>query len=91
MNNARILIVEDEAIASRDLHGRLTKLGYTPVGATSRGDQAVAFGGTVASRRGADGHSIARRNGRSGGGRGDPVEVPVARRFRHGERRRTPR
>ncbi len=43
MNNARILIVEDEAIVARDLRGRLTKLGYTPVGATARGDQAVVL------------------------------------------------
>lgn len=38
---ATILIVEDEAIVARDLKGRLGKLGYTVVGITARGEQAI--------------------------------------------------
>lgn len=41
MKNARVLIVEDEAIVARDLRMRLTRLGYTVVETTGRGETAL--------------------------------------------------
>lgn len=43
MTDARILIVEDEALISRDLSFNLTRLGYTIVGVTGIGEDAVAL------------------------------------------------
>ena len=41
MNNARILIVEDEAIIAMDLRSRLTSLGYTVVDMAASGEEAI--------------------------------------------------
>ena len=40
--NARILIVEDEAIVAMDIHRRLEKLGYNPMRYVASGEEAVA-------------------------------------------------
>jgi two-component system, cell cycle sensor histidine kinase and response regulator CckA len=47
MTPARVLIVEDERIVARDIHARLERLGYTPVGTTRFGDAAVAMAGEL--------------------------------------------
>ena len=41
MRKATILIVEDEAIVSADIAGKLRKLGYEVVGATDTGEEAI--------------------------------------------------
>ncbi|MGO8993458.1 MAG: response regulator [Polyangiaceae bacterium] len=41
MTPARILIVEDDRIVARDIQQRLTRIGYTVVGITGRGEDAV--------------------------------------------------
>jgi PAS domain S-box-containing protein len=41
MSSATILIVEDERIVARDIQNRLTRLGYTVVGVTRYGEEAV--------------------------------------------------
>ncbi len=41
MKNARILIVEDEALVATDLEEQLTRLGYAIVGVTDNGEEAV--------------------------------------------------
>jgi PAS domain S-box-containing protein len=41
MSSATILIVEDERIVARDIQSRLTRLGYTVVGLTRLGEEAV--------------------------------------------------
>src|SRR5215217_9750816 len=41
MANARVLIVEDEAIVAADLGAKLKRLGYTVVGTASRGELAI--------------------------------------------------
>lgn len=41
MANAKILIVEDEAIVAADLRSKLSRLGYTVVGTASEGELAV--------------------------------------------------
>lgn len=43
MNQARILVVEDEAVVARDIALQLTMLGYAPVGHATRGEQAIAL------------------------------------------------
>jgi PAS domain S-box-containing protein len=47
MPNARILIVEDEAIVAADLKTKLKALGYEVVGIASRGEQAVTLAETA--------------------------------------------
>ena len=42
MPSIRILVVEDEAVVAQDLQTRLTRLGYTVVDTTARGDSAPA-------------------------------------------------
>src|SRR5215210_577043 len=46
MANARILIVEDEAIVAADLRAKLNRLGYTVVGTASRGELAIELAGS---------------------------------------------
>jgi CheY-like chemotaxis protein len=41
MSNPTILIVEDEAIISKDIANRLRRLGYAVVGATDTGEKAI--------------------------------------------------
>jgi CheY-like chemotaxis protein len=41
MTTARILIVEDQRVVARDIEEHLTRLGYTVVGVTSSGEEAV--------------------------------------------------
>ena len=41
--NPRVLIVEDELIVARDIAQQLLDLGYTPVGSTHSGEQAIAL------------------------------------------------
>jgi len=41
--SARILVVEDQAVVARDLQTRLTRLGYTVVDTTARGDSAIVL------------------------------------------------
>jgi len=43
MPSIRILVVEDEAVVARDLQTRLTRLGYTIVDTTARGDSAIVL------------------------------------------------
>jgi len=43
MPATRILVVEDEAVVARDLQTRLTRLGYTIVDTTARGDSAIVL------------------------------------------------
>ena len=43
MPSIRILVVEDEAVVARDLQTRLTRLGYTVVDTTARGDSAIVL------------------------------------------------
>lgn len=47
MNKARLLIVEDEVIVAEDLKIRLAQLGYTVVGSTASGEDAVALAAQV--------------------------------------------
>jgi PAS domain S-box-containing protein len=41
MTTAKILIVEDEIVVARDIHNRLSRLGYTVAGSTPLGEEAV--------------------------------------------------
>jgi CheY-like chemotaxis protein len=41
MANAKILVVEDEAIVAKDLQYRLTKFGYTVPAIASSGEEAI--------------------------------------------------
>lgn len=41
MKNAKIMIVEDEAIIAKDIQNRLKKLGYAVVGVVSSGEEAI--------------------------------------------------
>ncbi|HLN33216.1 MAG TPA: PAS domain S-box protein [Gemmataceae bacterium] len=41
MTNARVLVVEDEAVVAMDIEHRLINLGHTVVGVTARGEEAV--------------------------------------------------
>ena len=47
MSQTKILVVEDEAIVARDIVQQLTRLGYEPVGKTSRGEQALVLAGQL--------------------------------------------
>ena len=47
MNNAQILIVEDEAVVAMDIRGRLTNLGYNVVGIIDSGEKAVQTAETL--------------------------------------------
>ncbi len=40
---SKVLIVEDELVVARDIEQQLCDLGYDPVGAVTRGEQAVEF------------------------------------------------
>ncbi len=42
MANARILVVEDEAIVAKDVQSRLEGLGYAVIGIAASGEQAVS-------------------------------------------------
>ncbi len=43
LSKPRVLIVEDELIVARDITQQLLDLGYTPVGSTHSGEQAIAM------------------------------------------------
>lgn len=43
MKSTRVLIVEDEGLVAADLHLRLQRLGYDPVGIADTAEQAVAL------------------------------------------------
>jgi len=45
MNQARILVVEDEAIVAMEIEERLTAMGYTVAGSVSSGEQALNIAG----------------------------------------------
>jgi PAS domain S-box-containing protein len=45
MTSAKILIVEDEGIVAKDIQNRLTRQGYTVVGTTETGEDAVRMAG----------------------------------------------
>ena len=47
MSQARILIVEDEAIVARDLRQQLSELGYDPIADTPTGEEAVGLAATL--------------------------------------------
>ncbi|MBL0311515.1 MAG: PAS domain S-box protein [Holophagaceae bacterium] len=47
MTKPRILIVEDEPVAARDIQQRLVELGYEPVAATPRADDAITLAGQL--------------------------------------------
>jgi len=44
MTNARVLVVEDEAVVAMDIEHRLINLGHKVVGVTARGEEAVRLG-----------------------------------------------
>ena len=43
MTEARIMVVEDEAVVARDIAAQLTMLGYVPAGHATRGQEAIAM------------------------------------------------
>src|SRR5262245_39974789 len=47
MSAARILVVEDDRIVARDIEHQLTAAGYTVVGRTARGEEAIEFAVTM--------------------------------------------
>jgi len=47
MPKPRILIVEDEVIVARDLHGQLESLGFDAVGMANSGEQAITMAGQL--------------------------------------------
>lgn len=50
MNNALVLVVEDERLIARDIAMQLQDLGYTPAGPASTGEQAIEMAGQLRPR-----------------------------------------
>lgn len=50
MNPPVILVVEDERLIARDIAMQLHKLGYTPVGPATTGEQAIEMAGQLRPR-----------------------------------------
>ncbi len=47
MNNALVLVVEDERLIARDIAMQLQDLGYTPAGPATTGEQAIEMAGQL--------------------------------------------